>query len=61
MDAVERHADYQEQMRAFVKEALAADAEIEETGEVFDGEEVHAWMKRLAVGEPAPRPKPWRR
>jgi predicted transcriptional regulator len=61
VDAVERHADYEEQMRSFVKEAIAADAEIEKTGEVYRAVDVHAWMKRLAVGESAVRPKPWRR
>ena len=29
LEAVERHADYEEQMRSLVKEALAADEEIE--------------------------------
>jgi predicted transcriptional regulator len=59
VDAVERHADYEEQMRSFVKEALAADADIEKTGEVYNADDVHAWMKRLAVGESGARPKPW--
>jgi predicted transcriptional regulator len=61
VDAVERHADYEEKMRSLVKEALAADADIEKTGEVYRVDDVHAWMKRLAVGESAARPKPWRR
>jgi predicted transcriptional regulator len=61
IDAVERCADYEEQMRSLVKEALAADADIEKTGELYRADDVHAWMKRLAVGESAARPKPWRR
>ena len=61
VDAVERHADYEEQMRSLVKEALAADADIEKTSEVYSADDVHAWMKRLAIGESAARPKPWRR
>ena len=61
VDAVERHADYEEQMRSFVKEALAADADIEKTGEAYIADDVHAWMRRLAVGESVARPKPWRR
>jgi predicted transcriptional regulator len=61
VDAVERHVDYEEQMRSLVKEALAADADIEKGGEVYKADEVHAWMKRLAAGESAARPKPWRR
>jgi predicted transcriptional regulator len=61
IEAIERHAYYEEQMRSLVKEALAADADVEKTGEVFRADDVHAWMKRLATGETAMRPKPWRR
>jgi trans-2-enoyl-CoA reductase len=61
VEAVERHAGYEEQMRSLVKEALAADADIEKTGEVYGADDVHAWMKRLAAGESAARPRPWRR
>lgn len=61
IEAVERHAAYEEQMRSLVKEAMAADAEIERTGEVYRAEDVHAWMGRLAKGHSGDRPKPWRR
>jgi predicted transcriptional regulator len=61
IEAVERHADYEEQMRSLVKEALAADAEIDKSGEVFRSEDVHAWMNRLAAGGSTGRPKPWRK
>lgn len=61
LEAVERHATYEEQMRDLVREALEADAEIERTGEVYRAEDVHAWMERLAQGRRAARPKPWRR
>jgi predicted transcriptional regulator len=61
LEAVERHADYEEQMRSLVKEALEADAELERAGEVYRAEDVHAWMDRLARGQPSARPKPWRR
>jgi predicted transcriptional regulator len=61
LEAVERHADYEEQMRSLVKEALAADEEIERTGEVYRADDVHAWVERLARGRDAARPKPWRR
>lgn len=60
VEAIERHAAYEEQMRGLVKEALAADEEIESTGEVYRAEEVHAWMARLAHNGSAKRPKPWR-
>jgi len=61
VEAVERHTNYEEQMRSLVKEALAADSEIDKTGEVYRAEDVHAWTKQLATDESAPRPKPWRR
>jgi predicted transcriptional regulator len=61
LEAVERHADYEEQMRSLVKEALAADEEIERTGEVYRADDVHAWVERLARGQDAARPNPWRR
>jgi predicted transcriptional regulator len=61
LEAVERHADYEEQMRSLVKEALDADAEIDRTGEVYRADDVHAWMARLAHGTATDRPKPWRR
>ena len=61
VEAVERHAAYEEQMRSLVKEALAADADIEKSGEVYRAEDVHAWMTRLAADSSAARPKPWRR
>jgi predicted transcriptional regulator len=61
LEAVERHADYEEQLRSLVKDAIDADAEIERTGEVYQAADVHAWMDRLARGEAPARPKPWRR
>lgn len=61
VEAVERHAAYEEQIRSLVKDALAADAEVDETGEVYRAEDVHAWMQHLAVDGRAQRPKPWQR
>lgn len=61
VEAVERHAAYEEQLRRLVKEALAADDDIEKTGDVYRAEDVHAWMARLALRESVARPKPWRR
>jgi predicted transcriptional regulator len=61
VEAVERHAAYEEQIRSLVKEALAADVEIDETGEVYRAEDVHAWMQRLAADPKAQRPKSWQR
>jgi hypothetical protein len=48
-------------MRSLVKEALAADTEIDRTGEVYRAEDVHAWAERLVQGVASPRPKPWRK
>jgi predicted transcriptional regulator len=61
VQAVEVHTAYEEQMRNMVKEALAADIDMEKTGEVYRAEDVQAWMARLAVDGSASRPKPWRR
>jgi predicted transcriptional regulator len=61
VEAVERHAEREERVQNFVREALAADADIERTGEVYRAEDVHAWIHRLAKGRKTARPKPWRR
>lgn len=61
VEAVERHAEREERLRSFVHEALAADADIERTGEVYRAEDVHAWLERLAKGQKTSRPKPWQR
>ncbi len=61
VEAVEKHAAFEEQMRKLVKEALAADQEIDRTGEVYRAEDVHAWTERLAEGTAAGKPKPWRK
>lgn len=60
LEAVERYAAYEEQMRALVREALAEDASIERGAEVYGAGDVHAWMQRLAVNDSAARPKPRR-
>jgi predicted transcriptional regulator len=61
VEAVERHADYEEQLRSLVREALAADADIEKSGAAYRADDVEAWVSRLGAGEPALRPKPWRK
>jgi predicted transcriptional regulator len=61
VEAVERHVAYEERMRALVQEALAVDGGIERAAEVFRADDVHAWVKMLAGGEPPGRPKPWQR
>jgi predicted DNA-binding protein len=61
LEAVERHADYEEQLRSLVKEAIEADVAIDRTAEVYRADDVHAWVARLARGTATERPKPWRR
>jgi predicted transcriptional regulator len=61
VEAVEKHAAYEEQMRAFIKEAREAAAEIDRGGKVYRAEDVHEWANRLAHGESAPFPAPWRK
>jgi predicted transcriptional regulator len=61
VEAVERHAAYEEQMRSLVKEALTADAQIDRTGDVYRAEDVHAWAERLTPDATDTRPKPWRK
>lgn len=61
VEAVERQTTAEERMEQFVGAALAADADVERTGEVYRADDVHKWLARLATGKAAPRPKPWRR
>ena len=61
VEAVERHTTAEERLQEFVTQALAADADIEATGEMYLAEAVHAWLGRVAAGKKAVRPKPWRR
>lgn len=35
-------------MRAMIEDALADDRDIENTGEAYRAEDVHAWMRQLA-------------
>jgi predicted transcriptional regulator len=60
LDALERQVRREEQVAAFVEEALAADRAIDEGDEVYAAADVHAWLARLARGERAARPRPWR-
>ncbi|HEX3477339.1 MAG TPA: hypothetical protein VHT91_20090 [Kofleriaceae bacterium] len=60
LEALERQTRREEQISAFVEEALAADRAIEEGDEVYAAADVHAWLSRLARGERVARPRPWR-
>ena len=59
--AVEREVERAERMRAFVREARAADREIDAGAPVYAANDVHAWMTRLVKNPKAAKPKPWRR
>ena len=61
VQTIERGISREEKMRDFVREALASKADVEAGGTVYRAEDVHAWMERLAKGEKAPRPAPWRK
>jgi predicted transcriptional regulator len=60
LEALERETRREEQVEAFIEEALAAGREIDAGGEVYASADVHAWLARLARGERVTRPKPWR-
>lgn len=59
--AIKREVERAERMRAFLREAQAADRAIEAGASVYRADDVHAWMERLARTGKAPRPKPWRK
>jgi predicted transcriptional regulator len=61
VEALEREVAREERMREFVREAIAADAGVEEGAAVYRAEDVHAWLERLARNPKAARPKPWRK
>jgi predicted transcriptional regulator len=60
VEALERQTRREERMEEFVNEALEADRQIDEGGEVYAAADVHGWLARIAAGEKAARPKPWR-
>lgn len=53
IEAIEKYADHEENLRAIARK--------ESSGEVYRAEDVHAWAQRVAHGEAAPFPKPWRK
>lgn len=55
--AIEAAAIAEEQRRAFVDDALEAEAEMEASGEGYAMQDVHAWLKARAAGRRVVRPK----
>ena len=60
ISAVEREVERAERMRAFVREAQAADWAIDAGAAVYAAADVHAWMAKLVRNPKAAKPKPWR-
>ena len=61
IEALEREVTREERMREFVREALVADAGIEEGAAVYRAEDVRPWLEQLARNGKAVRPKSWRK
>ena len=60
VEALEQQAVAAEKRHAFVRAALAARAEVAETGLVYRAEDVHAYLSAKAGGAKPRRPKPVR-
>ncbi|MEW6647062.1 MAG: ribbon-helix-helix domain-containing protein [Pseudomonadota bacterium] len=61
VEALEREVAREERLYEFVQEALQSDKDVEEGGNVYRADDVHAWLKRLAQGETTARPQPWQK
>ena len=60
--ALESQVESMERHEAFVKDALAAQREMEESGLAYAAEDVHEYLRAKARGRKVRRPKPvpWR-
>ncbi len=58
IEALEERVTQSEAYAAFMAEALEADREMSETGEGYDANEVHAYLKAVVEGEKPEFPKP---
>lgn len=58
VEAIETQVTLAEKRRAFIAEALAAEEEVERTGKVYAFADVHRYIRALARGKKARRPKP---
>ena len=58
IEALEERVAQSEAYAAFMAEALEADREMTETGEGYDADEVHAYLRAIVAGEKAEFPKP---
>ena len=58
VEAIETQATLAEKRKAFVADARAAEKEVERTGKVYTFDDVRRYMRALARGKKARRPKP---
>jgi predicted transcriptional regulator len=58
VEAIETQATLAEKRKAFVADARAAEEEVERTGKVYAFDDVRRYMRALARGKKARRPKP---
>jgi predicted transcriptional regulator len=58
VEAIETQAMLAEKRKAFIADAHAAEEEVERTGRVYRAADVHRYMRALASGKKARRPKP---
>jgi predicted transcriptional regulator len=58
IEALEERVGQSEAYAAFVAEALEAEREMLETGEVYDADDVFAYLRDKVAGRSAKRPKP---
>ena len=60
VEAIAREVERAERYSQFVKDALAADKAIDAGAAIYNADDVHAWLERLARSGKTERPKPWR-
>ena len=51
IEALEERVEQSEAYAAFMAEALEADRQMTETGEGYDADEIHAYLKAVAAGQ----------
>ncbi|MDZ7810081.1 MAG: hypothetical protein U5L11_07880 [Arhodomonas sp.] len=61
VEALEREVSREERLLWIRSGGDAVDRDVEEGGNVYRADDVHTWLKRLARGYLAERPKPWRK
>ena len=58
IEALEERVAQSEAYAAFMAEALEADRQMTETGEGYDADDVHAYLRAVLAGETPEFPKP---